>query len=56
MVHLEQEILRSLEEGGAPFMVSATAGKNKFSSLLIKTFHVEIFFILLLNSVQQFCF
>jgi glutamate/tyrosine decarboxylase-like PLP-dependent enzyme len=29
--HLEQEIQRALEEGAAPFMVSATAGKeNKF--------------------------
>lgn len=29
--HLEQEIQRALEEGAAPFMVSATAGEeNKF--------------------------
>lgn len=26
--HLEQEIQRALEEGAAPFMVSATAGKK----------------------------
>jgi hypothetical protein len=27
--HLEQEIQRALEEGAAPFMVSATAGEKQ---------------------------
>ena len=31
--HLEQEIQRALEEGAAPFMVSATAGKRNNKEL-----------------------